>query len=648
MEFPAPAEGEVTDVPTAPDVVDRETALEVIGKHNELRGISLSESSQSLEAIDKDVTNVGSLVFSDEDVMEMARKVEPAVRMAEANEERRSEEYAEFLRGHAGRERQAIARRQDIQEQGRVAEFKGLAAPGLRKTDERYGAAVPMEEEVEVEEEAEIVEPGVDDDIPVKSVEEAQATIVETPEAQESVEAFGRGEVESIDDMPFTRVRALASLSDPRGMGQDLMSALQSRYEREATPTGIFDLIQGGHKERAAKRFREELGLYAGQATKAERLGARRISATEGIEKRRAAALKAHRRSELGLGKIGQEIKIVEEQRKWSKLPAEMEELRARSWKHLRQANASGALTLLRKVQTRKAQVEYMKLLKKLNRSLTPSAKSVIKYMVNPHGIMVPGVHDGDTFIPVGKPGFNEALSKAGGASGADLRKLKAHSKNMMTFKKGLLKGAKGGKTPAQVRAVMREDEHTLNALLKSSGGKMKLDKQTGEWEPSAKSDYTLVQVRQVLSDLLKTKDRFGSLAVAKVLGRLNSNQALIDNPQLQATGGIDIFAVDGIGNLNALPRAAAPKGRDIGELRTALDRALEPQALPSVPQKPPPGTGKTYDPATRRLEKDATAVGRLTRTGALRWDPNMGAWSVDIGPEQFESLMKRTRELDL
>jgi hypothetical protein len=235
----------------------------------------------------------------------------------------------------------------------------------------------------------------------------------------------------------------------------------------------------------------------------------------------------------------------------------------------------------------------------------------------------------------------------------------------MMTFKKGLLKGAKGGKTTAQVKGAIRVDRLTLNALLQESGGEMKLDKQTGQWEPYGDTDYTSMQVRRVLSDLLKTQDKFGSLAVAKVLGRLNSNQYLVDNPQLQATGGIDIFAVDGIGNLNALPRAAAPKGRPIGELRDALGRALEPQALPSVPQKPPPGTGMVYRPRPgserlqgpvpgfsavtgERLEKDTTAVGTLLRTGAFRWDPEMGAWSFDMGPEQFESLMKRTRELDL
>tara|TARA_R110001599_G_scaffold78266_3_gene212887 strand:+ start:7254 stop:9563 length:2310 start_codon:yes stop_codon:yes gene_type:complete len=143
----------------------------------------------------------------------------------------------------------------------------------------RAGTELAQEQEQQLDEAKESFE------TQVKSAEDAVKVVARQPGGERAMRSFEQGYVQQVQDMPFTQVRAITSLSDPSRLSSAQVSALAERYRNEATPKSITSLISGEYLQEADKRFTKDFGRYGGFASAKER--ANIIAQREAMERER-------------------------------------------------------------------------------------------------------------------------------------------------------------------------------------------------------------------------------------------------------------------------------------------------------------------------------------------------------------------------
>tara|TARA_R100000655_G_scaffold98819_1_gene142316 strand:+ start:372 stop:2708 length:2337 start_codon:yes stop_codon:yes gene_type:complete len=162
----------------------------------------------------------------------------------------------------------------DLKEREKLEEIAPQLEPAQRGVPEAKREADAQVEELYADVQSLTEQPKAETDAEVSTPEKAVEVIRKDPASRESVAMFERGNVQRLNNMPFSQVRAIASLSDPSRMSSSQVAALAARYRREEVPKSLTSLLSGDYLEDADKKFTKDFGRYRGFATGGERASA--------------------------------------------------------------------------------------------------------------------------------------------------------------------------------------------------------------------------------------------------------------------------------------------------------------------------------------------------------------------------------------
>jgi len=557
---PAASPPDLREVIDEGELTEREDSLDIIRRYNKIKGVAPDDNEENIRYLREARNDIGALEYSDDDLVRTAATLEAEVHEAEGLIERGQAKRREGIRQEAAGVRPAAALAESVQEDEAVAKFKERAAPMEKATAGAERLADPAQP------------------LPLKSAEQAQQVIGRRPATQTATQRFQQGFIADLENVSFSEVRAFATLSDPRRMTRQQISALAERYRREAKPTSMMDLIRGEYKDRAEANLRKELGLYAGVTTASERAEQVTQASRAAIEGMKEAGRFKRWAPEYELKRFDRELARVKTVGELKKMHSDMFKNKAKIMELLSKSGNYDAAAVYKRLQSRELLVKVKRAEIRLKRMLTGNKKLRVETRSIPipgfppdaPGIMTLGV----TYKGEWYPATSEVFHKLQSVNAVRLNKsqsaaIKEMSKTMLNLL------GKKGKGSGVTRGKIKTLQGKVDTYAKEAE-ELAID---AGFSVSMKDGKTVVSKKGMRKDGKTNWVSLGSINIAGILDEnKEEDRALrtaIRNMRL-AQSNLDGARVDVAGEgksiLDALSVGDGPAGADV----------------PGMPEKPP------------------------------------------------------------